>query len=39
MKIVYDFDKRQLEEKEKEMKELEEQIKRLEQIDGKTKEK
>ena len=39
VKITYDFDKRQLEEKEKEIKELEEQIKRLEQIDGETKEK
>ena len=39
MKIVYDFDKRQLEEKEKEIKELEEQINILEQIDGEAKEK
>ena len=39
MKIVYDFDKRQLEEKEKEIKDLEEQINILEQIDGEAKEK
>ena len=38
MRLVYNFEKNQLEERENEIKELEDKIKRLEQIDGETKE-